>query len=100
MGWCLFPKPLNKNFEFLVFFFLSLIIWDLDEVASGMTSNQLNMFIDCMDSISKSGSRIRILNYVSFLSNQEGELSILLSQFLQFLNMINMFVSLEWQLGV
>ena len=65
-----------------------------------MTSNQLNMFIDCMDSISKSGSRIRILNYVSFLSNQEGELSILLSQFLQFLNMINMFVSLEWQLGV
>lgn len=69
-------------------------------MASGMTSNQLNMIIDCMDSISKSGSRIRILNYVSFLSNQEGELSILLSQFLQFLNMINMFVSLEWQLGV
>ena len=65
-----------------------------------MTSNQLNMIIDCMDSISKSWSRIRILNYVSFLSNQEGELSILLSQFLQFLNMINMFVSLEWQLGV
>ena len=58
MGWCLFPKPLNINFEFLVFFFfLSLIIWDLDEVASGMTSNQLNMIIDCMDSISKSGSK-------------------------------------------
>ena len=26
-------------------------------MASGMTSNQLNMFIDCMDSISKSGSK-------------------------------------------
>ena len=26
-------------------------------MASGMTSNQLNMIIDCMDSISKSGSK-------------------------------------------